>query len=154
MEAELGVVIGAPARGVPVGSAYDFVLGYCVILDITARDLQLKAIEEGLPWTLAKGMDTFAPVSRVTSRDEVEDPHALEIVLKVNGEVKQRAHTAEMVHGVPDVVASISSHITLMEGDIIATGTPAGVPRVVAGDELDGEIEGVGSVVVRVDMPS
>ncbi len=154
VEAELGVVIGATTKEVSVESSYDYVFGYCVVLDITARDLQRKAMKEGLPWTLSKGMDTFAPLSNATPKEEVADPHALEILLKVNGKPKQRARTAQMIQKVPAVVASISSHMTLMKGDVIATGTPAGVPKVRAGDELEAEIEQVGRITVRVEGAS
>lgn len=141
-------------RGVSADSAFDHVLGYCVFLDITARDLQRLAVGEGLPWTLSKGMDTFAPVSRMTSKDEVGDPHELEILLKVNGEVRQVGNTSQMVHGVPAIVAAVSSHMTLLKGDVIATGTPAGVPKVEPGDELEAEISRVGKVAVRVERGS
>ncbi|MFQ5838411.1 MAG: fumarylacetoacetate hydrolase family protein [Thermoplasmata archaeon] len=153
-EAELAIVIGSRAVHVPPESAYDFILGYCAFLDITARDLQRNAIQEGLPWTLAKGMDTFAPVSEVKARDEVGDPHDLEIVLKVNGGTKQRASTGLMVHRVPEIVASLSAQMTLVRGDILATGTPEGVPRICPGDLLEVEIQRVGQLRVRVTTAS
>ncbi len=149
-EAELAVVIGTAARRVSRDSALDHVLGYCVFLDITARDLQRQAVRDGLPWTLAKGMDTFSPISDVRPKEEVGDPHALEILLKVNGKTRQSASTAQMVHKVPDVIASISAHMTLERGDMIATGTPEGVPRIVPGDRLQAEVRGVGRLRVKV----
>jgi 2-keto-4-pentenoate hydratase/2-oxohepta-3-ene-1,7-dioic acid hydratase in catechol pathway len=149
-EAELGVVIGSRVRKVAPEDAYESVLGYCALLDITARDLQRRAIREGLPWSLAKGMDTFAPVSTVQPKDAVGDPDDLEIVLKVNGETRQRASTGQMVFKVPDVVAFLSTHMTLDRGDIIATGTPEGVPKIRPGDELEVHIQRVGGLRVRV----
>ncbi len=149
VEAELGVVMDETKR-VSAADAYDHVLGYCVLLDITARDLQRQATERGLPWTLSKGMDTFAPVSRMAPRDEVGDPHALEILLRVNGEVRQTADTAQMIHRIPAIVAYVSGHMTLMKGDLIATGTPAGVPRVEPGDAVEAEISRVGRIRVAI----
>ncbi len=150
-EAELAVVIGTTATRIPKDSAYDFVLGYAVFLDITARNLQQEAAQEGLPWTLAKGMDTFGPISDIRARQEVANPHRLQVVLRVNEEVRQRASTKEMIHPVPDIIASVSSHMTLERGDVLATGTPQGVPRIGPGDILEGEIESVGRVSVVVE---
>lgn len=153
VEAELGVVTDTTRR-VSAASAYNYILGYCVLLDVTARDLQRRAIDEGLPWTLSKGMDTFAPMSRMTPKDDVGDPHSLEILLRVNGEVRQVADTSQMIHGVPEIVAYISAHMTLMKGDVIATGTPGGVPKVEPGDELEAEISRVGRIRVGVGVAS
>ncbi|MEE9236420.1 MAG: fumarylacetoacetate hydrolase family protein [Thermoplasmata archaeon] len=153
-EAELAVVMGSTARGISRNSSIECVLGYAVFLDITARNLQRSAIGDGLPWTLAKGMDTFAPVSEVRARGEVADPHDLEIRLRVNGVTRQKASTGEMIHRVPDIIASISSHMTLQKGDILATGTPEGVPTIRPGDLLEADIEGVGQLRIGVEAPS
>jgi 2-keto-4-pentenoate hydratase/2-oxohepta-3-ene-1,7-dioic acid hydratase in catechol pathway len=95
-------------------------------------------------------LDTFAPISRVAEREAVGDPHALEMSLKVNGVMKQRAFTSQMVHKVEDVLAHLAARMTLEPGDIVATGTPEGVPRIVPGDVLEAEIERVGRLMVRV----
>ena len=150
-EAELALVIGTKARAVPALQVDAHILGYCAFLDITARELQRQAMEEGLPWTLAKGMDGFAPISPVRPRAEVPDPHALDIRLTVNGKEVQRGSTAEMVHRIPEIVASISARLTLEPGDVIATGTPAGVPAIAPGDRLDLRIPTVGRVRVTVE---
>lgn len=153
-EAELAVVVGRPARAIQAEQAEEHVLGYAVLLDITARDLQRRASAEGLPWTLAKGMDTFAPVSAVQPRERVPDPHRLELTLRVNGEVRQRGSTADMVHRIPPALAAISSRMTLERGDLVATGTPAGVPSVGPGDRLEAEVPGVGRLRVTVEAGS
>ncbi|WP_456421597.1 fumarylacetoacetate hydrolase family protein [Thermococcus sp.] len=145
-EVELAVIIGKRAKRVPKEKAFDYVLGYTILLDITARDLQREAIEKGLPWSIAKGFDTFAPVGpRVVDRRElsVED---LEIGLKVNGEVRQLGRTSQMVFKVPELIEYISSVMTLEPGDIIATGTPAGIGPLRHGDRVEAWIEGIGKV--------
>lgn len=145
-EVELAVIIGKRAKRVPSEKAMDHVLGYTIMLDITARDLQAGARKKGLPWTIAKGFDTFAPVGpRVVGRRElnIED---LEIGLKVNGELRQLGRTSEMIFKVPELIEYISSIMTLEPGDIIATGTPAGVGPLRHGDVVEAWIEGIGKV--------
>jgi len=149
-ECELAVILGKGGRDVPRERAMGLVLGYAVFLDITARDLQAKARAEGLPWTAAKGFDTFAPISRVTPAKKVGDPHSLAIRLEVNGEPAQVGNTRDMVHNVPDLLAAASRIMTLERGDILATGTPAGVREIRDGDALVGKIERVGRLQARV----
>ena len=149
-EAELGVVIGRRARGLETGSALDAVAGYVCLNDVSARDLQF---EDG-QWTRAKSIDTFCPVGpRLVSAAEVSDPQRLGIRCLVNGEVLQDSSTAEMCFSVAELIAFITKTITLEPGDLIATGTPAGVgftrePPVFLrpGDEITVEIEGIGSL--------
>lgn len=143
-EVELAVIIGKRARRVPAEKAMDYVMGYTILLDITARDLQAEARKKGLPWTVAKGFDTFAPVGpRVVDRRELKIDD-LEIGLKVNGQVRQLGRTSEMVFKVPELIEYISSIMTLEPGDIIATGTPAGVGPLRHGDKIEAWIEGIG----------
>jgi len=149
-ECELAVILGKGGRDVPRERAMGLVLGYAVFLDITARDLQAKARAEGLPWTAAKGFDTFAPISKVTPAKKVGDPHSLAIRLEVNGEPAQVGNTRDMVHNVPDLLAAASRIMTLERGDILATGTPAGVREIRDGDALVGKIERVGRLQARV----
>lgn len=150
-EAELALVLGHRAKALGPGEALDRVLGYAAFLDITARDLQRRAVGRGLPWTLAKGMDTFAPVSAVRPREEVGDPHTLRLRLRVNGVTRQDATTAQMVHRIPETLAHMARYLTLERGDVVATGTPEGVPSVGPGDALELEIERVGVLRVRVE---
>ena len=145
-EVELAVIIGRRAKRVPAENAMDYVLGYTILLDITARDLQAEARERGLPWALSKGFDTFAPVGpRVVDRREL-DITDLEIGLKVNGQLRQLGRTSGMVFKVPELIEYISSVMTLEPGDIIATGTPAGVGPLRHGDKVEAWIEGIGKV--------
>ncbi|AAL81140.1 FAA hydrolase family protein [Pyrococcus furiosus DSM 3638] len=145
-EVELGVIIGKKAKKVPAEKAFDYVLGYTIILDITARDLQEKARKMGHPWTVSKGFDTFAPVGpRIVDKREL-DPSDLEIGLKVNGEVRQLGRTSQMIFKIPQLIEYISNIMTLEPGDIIATGTPPGVGSLRHGDHIEAWIEGIGKV--------
>jgi 2-keto-4-pentenoate hydratase/2-oxohepta-3-ene-1,7-dioic acid hydratase in catechol pathway len=154
LECELGVVIGRRASGVPRSHALDHVFGYTIVNDVTMRDLQ----REDRQWLRAKGSDGFAPIGPlVVTPDEVGDPQALRLRSSVNGETWQDSTTAEMIFDVATLVAFVSRTITLEPGDLIATGTPAGVghfqdpPRyVVGGDLMRCEIEGIGAIENRV----
>jgi len=149
-EGELAVVIGRTARDVPAERALDHVFGYAVMNDVSARDAQRDEPQ----WVRAKGADTFAPWGPwITTADEVPDPQALRVRTWVSGELMQDAPTSEMVFTVADLIAFISGSFTLEPGDIIATGTPAGVgvardPRrfLVDGDTVVVEIDGLGRI--------
>jgi 2-keto-4-pentenoate hydratase/2-oxohepta-3-ene-1,7-dioic acid hydratase in catechol pathway len=153
-EAELGVVIGATVRNASAENALEAVAGYICVNDVSARDLQFGDGQ----WTRGKSPDTFCPVGpRLVPRDEVPDPQALSIRAILNGTPMQDSTTANMVFGVADVIAYITRTITLEPGDLIATGTPAGVgafrdPPVFMqpGDEITIEIEGLGSLTYPV----
>ncbi len=143
-EIELAVIIGKTGKNIPLDEAMDYVLGYTVFLDITARDLQRIAKKNGLPWTISKGYDTFAPMGpRIVRRDAI-DPHSLEMRLWVNGVLRQKGSTSNMLFRIPELISYISSVMTLEEDDIIATGTPEGVGPLREGDVVDAEIEGIG----------
>jgi len=149
-EAELGVVIGTSVRNASVENALEAVVGYICVNDVSARDLQFADGQ----WTRGKSPDTFCPVGpRLVPRDEVPDPQALSIRAILNGNPMQDSTTANMVFGVAELIAYITQTITLEPGDLIATGTPAGVgafrePAVFMqpGDEITIEIEGLGSL--------
>ena len=148
-EAELGVVIGRTAGRVSVDDALDFVRGYVVANDVSARDIQFSDGQ----WVRGKSLDTFLPVGDLVPASEVPDPQALPIRAVLNGETMQSSNTSNMIFGVAEVVAFVSQAITLEPGDLIITGTPAGVgafrsPPVwlQPGDEITIEIEGVGSI--------
>ncbi|MEV7693513.1 fumarylacetoacetate hydrolase family protein [Microbacterium sp. NPDC089189] len=138
-EGELVVVIGRIAKNVPADKALEFVFGYTVGNDVTARDLQRSDGQ----WARAKGFDTFCPLGPVMETEL--DPAAV-LVTRVNGEVRQSAPLSDMVHGVADLVAYASAAFTLLPGDVIMTGTPAGVGPIVASDEVEVEIEGIGTL--------
>ena len=140
-EAELAVVIGRMCRKVAAEDAAGVILGYTCANDVTARDLQRRDGQ----WTRAKGFDTFAPLGPfVDTQLDVAD---VTVTCRVNGEVRQQASTADMVFGVPELVAYVSAFTTLLPGDVILTGTPAGVGPIVAGDEVEVAIDGLGSLV-------
>lgn len=142
-EVELGVVIGKTAKKVQANEWKEYVSGYCVAIDVTARDIQAKAKKDGMPWTIAKGFDTFTPLSDMISKEQVQDPHNLELWLKVNGVDRQRGSTNDMMTKIPELVEEISSIMTLYEGDVILTGTPEGVGPMVPGDVVEIGIEGL-----------
>ena len=148
-EAELGVVIGKRAQRVLAADALDYVAGYCCANEVSARDIQFADGQ----WTRGKSFDTFGPVGPIVPADQVPDPQALQIRCLLNGEVVQDSSTAQMIFTVAEVIAFISDGITLEAGDLILTGTPAGVglgrkpPVYLAdGDEVTIEIESVGSL--------
>ena len=149
-EAELGVVIGERVRDVSAENALEAVAGYVCVNDVSARDLQFADGQ----WTRGKSPDTFCPVGpALVSRDDIPDPQALPIRAILNGETVQESTTANMIFGVADVIAYVTRTITLEPGDLIATGTPAGVGAfrdpplfMRPGDEITIEIEGIGSL--------
>lgn len=137
-EGELAAVIGKAARNVTEEGAGEVILGYTCGNDVTARDLQLKDVQ----FTRAKGFDTFCPLGPCVSTDA--DPARLELTCLVNGEVRQKAATSDLIFGVPRLVAFVSSVMTLLPGDVILTGTPAGISPLGAGDVVEVEISGLG----------
>ena len=149
-EAELAVVIGRHAKGVSADRAYDYVLGYTALNDVTARDFQFGDGQ----WQRGKSCDTFAPMGQtILTADEISDPQKLSIKLTLNGETMQDSNTDQMIFGVARLIEFLSETITLEPGDVIATGTPAGVgfarkPPVFlkAGDEMEVSIEGIGGL--------
>ena len=137
-EGELAVVIGRIAKNVPAASALDYVFGYTIGNDVTARDLQKSDGQ----WARAKGFDTFCPLGPAIETDF--DPATATIQTRVNGDVKQSAPLTDMIHSVPDIIAYASAVFTLLPGDVILTGTPAGIGPFVAGDTVEVEISGLG----------
>ncbi len=155
-EVELGIVIGTRAKDVDEARALEHVAGYCVVNDVSERNFQL---ERGPQWDKGKGCDTFGPVGPwLVTTDEVPDPQALDLWLDVNGETRQRGNTRTMVFGCATLVSYISRFMTLLPGDVIATGTPPGVamgmkPQPVwlkPGDVVTLGIEGLGQQRQRV----
>ena len=150
-EAELAVVIGRGGRHIPASEWRDHVFGYTIFNDVSARDFQMATSQ----WIMGKTFDTFAPFGpTIVTADEIEDPHKLAISLSINGELLQNSNTSNLVFGIPRLVEFLSSVMTLSPGDIISTGTPAGVgfshkpPRWLrAGDQVTVEIEGLGRLV-------
>lgn len=149
-EAELAVLVGRPGKNIPAADALSFVAGYGVAIDLTLRDVQDELKKKGLPWDIAKGFDTACPISSFVAAGKVADPQNLTITMQVNGETRQNGSTGLMINSVAALVSHLSNIFTLEPGDVILTGTPAGVSRVVAGDRLCAEINGVGRVEVKV----
>ncbi|PON88358.1 1,4-alpha-glucan-branching enzyme [Trema orientale] len=150
-DVELAVVIGKRARDVPEDSAMDYVAGYALALDMTARQIQAPAKSAGLPWDIAKGQDTFTPISSFLPKASVADPENLELWLKVDGEVKQQGSTKDMIFKIPFLISHISSFMTLFEGDVILTGTPEGVGPVKAGQKITAGITNLLDVNFNVE---
>ncbi len=142
-EIELVVAIGTGGRDIPLASALDHVYGYAVGNDLTRRDLQFSAREQGRPWDVSKGFDGSAPVSAIRPAAEMGHPDRGVIWLEVNGETRQRADLSEMIWSVPEIVAELSTYFELQPGDLIFTGTPEGVGPVRRGDSLVGGIDGL-----------
>jgi 2-keto-4-pentenoate hydratase/2-oxohepta-3-ene-1,7-dioic acid hydratase in catechol pathway len=154
-EVELTVVIGTGGRDIARADALKHVFGYTIINDVTARDLQKKHQQ----WFKGKSLDTFCPMGPVlVTADELPDPQALAISLRVNGQLRQSSHTSKMIFPVAQCIEVLSQGMTLLPGDIIATGTPEGVGAasgnfLKAGDRIEAEVESIGILASKVVRP-
>lgn len=137
-EGELAIVIGAVAKNVPAKDAHKVIFGYTLANDVTARDLQRTDGQ----WARAKGFDTFCPLGPVMETEF--DPTGKHVTSSVNGEQRQNGALADMIHGIDEIVEYVTAAFTLLPGDVILTGTPAGVGKIVSGDRIDISIEGLG----------
>ena len=149
-EIELVVALGKGGADIPVAQALDCVFGYAVGLDLTRRDVQARAKAKGHPWDMGKGFDASAPTGEIHPVAAIGHPQAGSIWLKVNGETRQSGDLANMSWKVAEVIANLSTFVRLAPGDLIFTGTPAGVSTVVRGDTLDGGVAGVGEFSIRL----
>jgi 2-keto-4-pentenoate hydratase/2-oxohepta-3-ene-1,7-dioic acid hydratase in catechol pathway len=155
-EVELAVVIGKGGRYIPEANWREHVFGYTIINDVSARDFQMATTQ----WMIGKTFDTFCPMGpSIVTADEIPDPHALAISLSIGGEMLQSSNTSNLIFGIPKLIAYLSSVFTLQSGDIISTGTPAGVgfahtpPRwLKPGDEVRAHVEGIGELVNPIVM--
>ena len=145
-EIELVVAIGQDGTAINEHVALDHVYGYAAGLDMTRRDLQAEAKKGGRPWTMAKGFDQSAPIGAIAPASRIGHPDRGAITLSVNGAERQRGDLADQIWSVPETIAFLSRLVTLRAGDLIMTGTPAGVGAVRRRDVLEGAIEGVGTV--------
>lgn len=157
-ELELAVVIGKQLHAANPATftseqALDHIRGYALALDMTARNIQAAAKAKGLPWTIAKGFDTFLPLSAFVPKEAVQDPHNLNLKLKVNRETKQDDSTSLMLFKIPQLLSYISNITTLEPNDIILTGTPKGVGETVPGDLLEGELAENGKRIAEINIP-
>lgn len=149
-EIELVVAIGEAGRDVPADRALDLVFGYAAGIDLTRRDLQLEAKESRGTWDTAKGFDQSAPVSAVHRAADIGHPESGRIWLKVNGEIRQNADLNELIWSVPEAIAELSTFFALVPGDLVFTGTPAGVGALEIGDEVIGGIDGIDDIAITI----
>ena len=150
-EVELVVAIGKGGRDIAAGNAEDHVFGYAVGNDLTRRDLQHAAKEKGRPWDTAKGFDRSAPLSDLFPAERYGHPRRGEIRLAVDGELRQQADIADMTWSVPEIIAELSTLFELRPGDLVFTGTPAGVGPVRSGQTMIGYIEGLEELSTTIE---
>ncbi|QPC73881.1 hypothetical protein HYE68_004633 [Fusarium pseudograminearum] len=159
-EVELALVIGKLTKDLQVSDvqgAMDAVKAYAVAIDFTARNAQNEAKKKGLPWSIAKGFDTFLPMSNIIPKTAIQDPHNVELFLQLNGETKQQGSTNLMIYQIPRILSDISKVMTLHPGDIVLTGTPAGVGPAAPGDvvraglRIDGKEVEEGAIEIPVE---
>ena len=152
-ETEMVAVMGTGGYKIPAAKANEHVWGYAIGLDMTRRDLQQVGKDKGRPWTFGKDFDQGAPVGAITPASKIGHPTKAKLWLKVNGTLKQDSDIDQMIWSVPEQIAFLSQYYTLEAGDLIMTGTPAGVGAAKAGDELLAGIEGLGELRVKILAP-
>jgi fumarylpyruvate hydrolase len=149
-EIELVVAIGKGGKNIAVAQAVDHIFGYAVGLDMTRRDLQNEMKAQGRPWSIGKGFDHSAPIGPITPKDAAGDVAHASISLQVNQVVRQNSHIAQLIWNISETIAELSAAWELQPGDLIYTGTPAGVGAVVRGDTLKGSISGLTDIELKV----
>jgi fumarylpyruvate hydrolase len=149
-EIELVVALRSGGKNIPAEKALDHVFGYAVGLDMTRRDVQIASRERGQPWDMGKGFDHSAPCTAIHPVAKIGHVAAGAIWLKVNGVMRQNGDVKDMIWNIPDTIAYLSGLVELFPGDLIFTGTPEGVGAVVAGDKLEGAVEGVDTLTVTI----
>ncbi|HMM66399.1 MAG TPA: fumarylacetoacetate hydrolase family protein [Dokdonella sp.] len=149
-EVEMVVALSRGGRDIPVEQALEHVYAYAVGLDLTRRDLQAAAKDKGNPWDTAKGFDNSAPVSALHPASEIGHPHDIELGLSVNGKLRQKTNIDEMIFSVPEIIHELSKFYELQSGDLIFTGTPAGVAALERGDRFHATLEGIATLEGRI----
>jgi fumarylpyruvate hydrolase len=149
-EIEMVVALKSGGRDIPIAKALDHVYGYAVGLDMTRRDLQGEAKKLGRPWEVGKAFENSAPCGALVPAAQIGHPAKGPVWLKVNGEIRQQGDLDQLIWKVPEMISFLSEYFELAAGDIIFTGTPAGVGPVKKGDVLLGHVEGVGELAVKV----
>jgi fumarylpyruvate hydrolase len=152
-EVELVVALKGGGRNVATGKALDLIYGYGVGIDLTRRDLQIASREIKRPWEVGKAFDASAPCGALRPAAEIGHPTKGAIRLSCNGKLRQDGNLEQMIWKVPEIIAKLSEMVALAPGDIIMTGTPAGVAATVAGDKLECSVEGVGTLAVTIGPP-
>ncbi|MDE2364208.1 MAG: fumarylacetoacetate hydrolase family protein [Hyphomicrobiales bacterium] len=153
-EIELVVAIGKDGFEIPEDKALDHVFGYAVGIDLTRRDLQFAARDLGRPWDWGKAFDNSAPIAPLQPAARIGHPAKGRIWLSVNGAIRQDADIADLIWSVPEIVSICSRSMRLKAGDIIMTGTPAGVGAMAAGDKVEGGVDGVGTISITIAPPA
>jgi fumarylpyruvate hydrolase len=149
-EIELVVALSRGGRDIPVAAALDRIFGYAVGLDMTRRDIQGELKAKGRSWEMGKAFDQSAPISAIAPVARIGHPQRGAITLAVNSQSRQHGDLADMIWPVAEIIANLSGYVTLQPGDLIFTGTPAGVGKVERGDRLEGAVEGVGELSVTI----
>jgi fumarylpyruvate hydrolase len=152
-EVELVVALKSGGRNIKPEKALDHVFGYGVGIDLTRRDLQIASRDIKRPWEIGKAFDASAPCGPLQPASKIGHPSKGRIALKANGKVRQDGDLAQMIWNVPEVIVKLSEMVELAAGDIIMTGTPAGVSATVAGDKIECEVEGIGKLTVTIGQP-
>ncbi|MBL8575171.1 MAG: fumarylacetoacetate hydrolase family protein [Hyphomicrobiaceae bacterium] len=152
-EVELVIAIGKAGRHVGPNEARSMIYGYAIGIDLTRRDLQNSLKSKGQPWEMAKAFDHSAPIGAIHTTAEVGHPERGYIRLDVNGKTRQQGDLSQMIWSIPEIVANLSKSVQLAPGDLIFTGTPAGVGPVVPGDKITAEIHGLGTLTIRIGAP-
>jgi len=142
-EVELVAAIGKRGKNIPEEHALEYIAGYGVGIDVTARDIQQQAKEKRHPWTVAKGFDTFAPISKFVVADKIQDPQNIELRISVNGTERQHDNTKLMIFPVAKLISYLSEIFTLHPGDLIFTGTPKGVSPIESGDQIEATLNNI-----------
>ena len=149
-EIELVAAIGKGGRDIPVAKANEHVFGYAVGLDMTRRDLQLRARDKGRPWELGKAFDQSAPIAPLVPASKIGHPAKGAVWVQVDGADRQRSDIAKLIWSVPEIIANLSTFFELCPGDLVYTGTPEGVAGVQRGQTMVGGVEGLGELRVKV----
>jgi len=150
-EAELAVVIGKKGKDILKEQAMDYVAGYTIVNDVTAREIQKKDMSRGFPWMKSKSIDTFGPIGPYfVPKDFIKNPYNLKLSCKVNGEIRQDGNTGNMVYKIDDLISYISMYMTLKPNDIITTGTVSGISEIKAGDIVECIVEEIGTLRNKV----
>jgi fumarylpyruvate hydrolase len=153
-EVELVVALKSGGRNIALEKALAAIFGYGVGIDLTRRDLQIASRDQKRPWEIGKAFDASAPCGPLRPASETGHPQKGRITLKANGQIRQDGDLSQMIWNVPEVIANLSEQVELAAGDIIMTGTPAGVAATVPGDKLECEIEGVGRLTISIGPPA
>lgn len=148
-EVELVLLIGKNAASVSKENALKYIKAVAVGIDLTARDIQSDAKKAGLPWSLSKGFNTFAPIGNFVDAASIPDLQKLELFINVNGEIRQNGSTSDMIFSIPDLISYLSHQFTLTPGDLIFTGTPKGVSQIFKGDRISATL---GSTLSTLDV--